>query len=643
MPQIMQNGHLRVECDDKGNARVTQIGSGLVWEPDSEGVPGVIHIPGHANEIVIRQTDTAFIITYCSFPSDASIRCVTSIALDGSRLIFTVRELALPGRFDWIDYPYRAFPILTDTPDGFLVLPYMSGCLVPTGKRVLLGVTDYWQFHDTAHSPRAQGWFMPTLPFYAAYRQRKGFTAVLQDGEDACLAYLANSDEVERFIPLGQRSPHQPRTCAWPRWLSCLGQLTYARVVTYTFAEDMDYQTAALHYRAQARQEGLLTSLVEKARERPQTLDIQGAPLVAYYAGYPHVAPPHESFPYRYADVQQAVVNLRAAGVEKAFLHFWGGFKTQPPGAMPFDDLPGSVAELARTVAATHDAGYVFTFYNDISAMLEEGALWDKHLFRREHDGTCSYPRWQRTCPALYQDLAEAIFPKLIAATGVKASYIDCINGLGLLECYDAAHPLDRRQDRDARIRLYRYLHSQGLIFGGEFIAWWSVPGIEYSNGVGMCSLSDPILRQHPIPLFNLVFHDCVIPYCNAADDYTVANGSELRDKILRDVLYGVPAMFYVNLRDAGAWHQTIVDTNRVMYPVLRHTAFAPMTRHWMSDDQLYQETEFGDHRVAVNFAHTPRNGLPGKSYHAVCAGQTLTASLAVTMELTSTASAKTR
>jgi hypothetical protein len=515
-----------------------------------------------------------------------------------------------------------------------MALPYLEGSLVPSDD-IVIDTVRFWNIHDGMRAAGAVGKIDPTMPFFGLRTDSAGFTAILETGEDASIQYMANSDEIMRFVKNGSKSPFDRRVCAWPLWHSSKGSLGYPRVIRYIFANSLDYVGMAKVYREYARKEGLLRTLKEKAETHPQLNKIVGAPYIAYYAGYPHLSQPSDLYPYRYDDLTRAARRLKEAGVGKAFIHLWGGFKVQPPAALPFDEQPGAVDEIRRMVRDIQELGYEFSFYNDITAQLEEGEHWEADDFRILPNGDHNFVRWNRNCATQYIKLAERIFPELVETTGVTAAYVDCMNGQLLKECYSEAHPMDRKKDREMRVALYRYLHQLGLIFGGEFLSWWAVPEIEYSNGVGKMGRTDVILSSHSIPLFHLVFHDCVIPFCHAADDYTAANGADLPGKILRDCLYGVPPMFFINVQEAEEWHQTIVDVHRVVSPVLEMVADREMTHHSRTSDGKYQESLFGqDCRICVNFGRSPRNGLGPLSFRAECAGRVFTGSFSTHMNI---------
>ena len=117
--------------------------------------------------------------------------------------------------------------------------------------------------------------------------------------------------------------------------------------------------------------------------------------------------------------------------------------------------------------------------------------------------------------------------------------------------------------------------------------------------------------------LLLLVFHDALVPFCSAGDDYTVTEGTGFVDKVLRDLLRGIPPMYFLNLRDHDKWRQNILDSYAVMSDPAAAVMYEEMTNHeWVTDDQMVQNSAFSSGvEITVNFDEIDREGLPGKAF----------------------------
>lgn len=91
------------------------------------------------------------------------------------------------------------------------------------------------------------------------------------------------------------------------------------------------------------------------------------------------------------------------------------------------------------------------------------------------------------------------------------------------------------------------------------------------------------------------------------------SDGTAFEDKVLRDLLRGVPPMFFMNLWDRGKWK--ILDTYAVMSEPTAAVMYDEMLSHeWLTDDQMMQRSAFASGvEITVNFDETEREGLPGK------------------------------
>jgi len=625
----LESDDLLLQVFDSGSFAVTMKRAGCRWLPDpwqgvacriavqhSTGAKQVIDLGGagsvrvstNGNHITLRLTGRQ------------GAAATTRLSLDGSVVHVALVEVAVPKgtKLESVEYPFRSFYLRTGRDNGYLVLPSHEGCLIPTGP-VKLGTTDFWAWADQSRGP--QSFYTersPLLPFFGAQKGGAGYTAILETPDDFALRYLLNSTFQHVFALQGKRSPYEQIACAWPMWLAQRGRLGYERRMRFEFARPLDYVAMAKAYRREAIARGPWRTLREKSKARPQIDRLAGAPYLAYYAGYPHYRPGYPGLEYTYRQLADVIDDLAGPmGLRRAFVHFWGAYSLQPPRCLPFDTAPGPVGDLAAVVKKCRERNFLFTLYNDISAQLEETDFWKPELMRKMADGRFWAYRWTRTCSSQYVRLLARHLPEVVRTLGVEACYVDCINSGRMRECYHPDHPLTRSEDRKARMALYEYVHSLGLIFGGEHAGWWNASALDYTNGVGSYARMPSLLTAFPVPLYHLVFHDALVAFCNAGDDYTAANGTAFEDKVLRDLLRGVPPMFFMNLRDHKKWRKRILDSYAVMSDPAAAVMYDELLLHeWITDDQMVQRTRFSsDVEITVNFDEIDREGLPGKGF----------------------------
>ena len=215
--------------------------------------------------------------------------------------------------------------------------------------------------------------------------------------------------------------------------------------------------------------------------------------------------------------------------------------------------------------------------------------------------------------------------PEIARTLGAQAAYVDCVN-VFWRECYGTdhpgEHPTPRAQDLARRLDLVRSIQELGLVFGGEHLQWWAVPAVDYCNGIGTPPAASRMLSRFPTPLWHLVFHDAVLGYAHAADDYTRTAGADFTDKLLRDLLLGVPPLYFLNLADYPQWRERIALADRATGAALRRVAFDELLDHaCLTEDRQVQRTRFSSGvEVTVNFGLTPHahgsgHPIPAKGY----------------------------
>ncbi len=628
----IESDELIVQVYENGSFSVAMKASGQQWQSDPwesiacrliledpSGKRNIIDFGSRkAVKIVKNQNTIDILFEGVSYP--AAIK--STISLNKSIVGVALNDLTIPNdmRLVSIEYPFRSFYLRSHADEGYLALAEGEGCLIPTLKDPAskkIGTTSFWTWHDDSHSVRAyRPASVPLMPFYGAQKNGSGYTAVIETTDDFGFQYLMNYNFQHEFDSRGMQSPYERIVCAWPCWLAQKGKFGYQRKMRFEFKDGLDYVGMAKVYRKEAVVKSDHVSLYEKAKVRPQVDKMAGAPYLAYYAGYPHTSPGYVN--YTYQQLIDVVNDLYAMGMERAFVHFWGAYTVQPPGCLPFDTQPGSVEKLKAVAAECKEKGFLFTLYNDISAQLEETDWWKPELMWKTEDGRVRRGmRWGRTCSSQYVDLLAKDMPEVVRTLGQEACYVDIINSGKMFECYDPVHPLTRTEDRKARLKFYQYVHSLGLIFGGEFAGWWNAAELEYTNGVGGRSRAD-LFNFFPVPLYQLVFHDALIPFCHAADDYSMNEGTSFEDKILRDLLRGIPPMFFINLWDHHKWRQKILDCYNVMSDTVKEVMYDEMLSHkWITNDQMVQQSEFiSGVKITVNFDEIEREGLPAKGYH---------------------------
>jgi hypothetical protein len=453
----------------------------------------------------------------------ADVAVHTQITLEADRLTIEVTEVTYPQnyRFVSLEYPCRFGALRTDQDDGALVLAYWQGSLVPstTGAFTRIPRVPFWAWDDmpwrepgTVNLP-VHAWNGLSMPFFGLVHGGSAWAAVLETEDDAGVRAYLNSNSQGELDTRGQRSPYPRIGAVSPLWLASRGEWRYPRRAHYRLIPGGDYNAIAKHYRKYAGERGLLVSLREKIDRHPSLRTIVGGPLVNVMGGYPwYIDPP--AFRTTWTQLDRLFDDLRTGlGVDNALACLWLGYRNYPPNSFPFHPTHGTEEELAAMVARARARNILVCFYHGYPALLDHdpnGPAWDEA--RQVDRGGAIKSRWGRLCSSQYLKYAQANLPRSIAVTGQVADYSDMITAGPIDECWSPAHGLTRTEDRHHKEEVFRYIASLGLFTGSETPRGWAVPLLAYAKNGGNPG-PHPILSAIPLPLFSLVFKDCLLLY----------------------------------------------------------------------------------------------------------------------------------
>jgi hypothetical protein len=412
-------------------------------------------------------------------------------------------------------------------------------------------------------------------------------------------------------------------------WTASNRQFRYARRAIYHFAAKGGYVALAKRYREYARQLGIVVPFSEKLKKNPNVARLFGAPDVWGDGSL------------RFAR------EAKAAGIDKMLQHTSGS--------------EGSRRDInPADMKAINDLGYLTSTYDVYADILplEPGRDVTPHTDRVPEsvvlraDGqrmnawlTWDKKQYMKRCPALWKGVAERVIPNDLALFPYIGRFIDVITAEGLYECFDPEHPLTRTAKREAAAAMLRYVRSLGLVVGSEHGRWWAVPHVDYIEGMmsgGFASWpSGHLIRpktkdeqfdrpggerypkwdvyakwgighEYRIPLWELVFHDCVVStwYWGDSNDFLLAAAPEITaKKDAFNVLYGTMPMLWAGRN--GSWpgdRETFLRTYRNVSKLHEAVATSEMLSHrFVTPDRAVQETRFANGTIVlVNFGEKP-------------------------------------
>lgn len=468
-----------------------------------------------------------------------------------------------------------------------------------------------------------------SMPFFGVTDKNDacGWMAVVETPEDAKLKCILEGKRLVRLAPL---------------WMAEFGKAGYPRMVRFVFFDKGGYVAMAKRYRAYAKSQGLVMTFREKAKERPLVERLPGAANVWYFQGGRE--PSH-------AKVAEEV---RKSGIGR-FL--WSS-------RAPAEDVK-KIASMPNAIVGRYDVCRDVYYPELLEAMgkkvpepdnesCRNTSAWPDDIMWSEPRSNAWRKAWGVTCkdgkkrysaaqcdiPAMAR--LERSVANELRTTPFTARFMDVVSAVGWEECYNPAHPMTRRVSRGAKIDLLKMLGERfSLVVGSEQGMDAFVPCCDYFEGMmspkcaqmphgragyGRWDLFrddgnipkqlsaeelDRVVRfglneKYRIPLFELVYHDCV---CSHWYWYDYSNHPICfwKKRDLFNALYGTAPMYIFNYTQWTRRKAEFVESWKRVGGIARDSGFSEMTSHRaLTPDREVQETRFANGLVVtVDF----RNG----------------------------------
>ena len=490
----------------------------------------------------------------------------------------------------------------------YTLLNHQQGMLVPNTWETELEGIAFDGFFGTA------GGYMPWV---AQVRDRAGYIAICTTPWNA--GYHAEHPAAGPYTHVGIH--FEPS----------LGKMEYRRVVRYTFLEDCDYNDVCKVYRSYVKEQGRLKTLAEKAVKTPSVEDLIGCSFV--HKGiktavqensdfYDPAAPEKNNSLTTFAERAKEMRHLHNLGVEKLYLHLDGwaepGYDNQHPDYFPACEAAGGWTGMKALADTMQELGYMFGIHDQYRDYYLSAESYDEHYACKLADGSVpAHQRWAGgpqtfLCGTQAPAYVKRNFSKLAKNDiHLDCAYLDVFTCNEGDECANPYHYMTRKDCYDYRNLCFEYLLSKGILPSSEEVSDWSVPSLvfcHYAPYEFMMKAPGTPKQGIMVPLYNLVYHDCVI------EPWMMDKVSETEDYMLYALLNGGAPYL---IRD-GAYPNTDgsfeVDTeveleehivrSKIVADLHKKVAKCEMLRHEMVDgDFEVQRTTFADGTtVTVDF-----------------------------------------
>ncbi len=512
----------------------------------------------------------------------SKMRVFTRVSLEKATgdLRFEVRaEGDEPGEIRFVAYPS---PWSAASDDAFCtVLPRMQGELIPKESR--LSFKECKIFERTAY-----------MPMYGQVSDQSAYLAVYDTPYDASYSY--ESGELQ------------------PLWRASLGTMRYQRRMLYRFVRG-DYNDIAKAYRAYVKEKGALVTLRAKAALNPIVERLPGCPII--HTGITvHISPDsryyvpgdaeHNDHFVSFDERARQIRRLRDLGLRKAYTHFdgWGvrGYDNLHPSPLPPSPVAGGTEGMIRLMNAVKECGYLFGIHDQYRDYYYDapGFTWDEA--RQNLDGSHSHNHtwhggwYAYLCAAKAVEYVRRNYIEL-ARMGIHpdSSYLDVFSLAELDECFNPRHLMTREESVRYRRECLDILSARGIIPSSEETLDCILPSQVLCHHAPFYAedLKNPA-DALGIPLFNLVYHDCVVIPWNGLPGEQGASGlPEPVNTYLYAILNADPVYCPI---DADA--VKIGQVERAC-AVAERLAYTEMLRHeFMDGSALRQRVRYADGMV---------------------------------------------
>lgn len=479
---------------------------GLTWETSKSHIPTILirkksqetHKMALANSMMnVSEFDDGQyhgFRVYLDKIGDTDINLEMTFAIDMTtdELLVEAKQIGGTDTIVDIEHLYCFEKPVSD--GGYMVLPHGSGYLVPANCP------------DELPGEGHKGGFIGarwTLPMFGMVRRSDALCAIAETWWNC---------EVET-----QHIPDEFSSLDF-HWRGSLGELSYPRRLLLSFVKGWDYVKMAKQYRLYARKSGLLRTLEEKANETPSiTHDIKSI-LYRWPAWNPTDS----------AVILNEIKSLREMNFDvKFFFPKWSseGYSPDRGTATTADagwqsllleyPVPGGWGPLIDFAKAIRGLGCTIQGFINPRSQHENAPYFDEKRWPQNVDGHSIHD-------LSVHDAVERIKRCLdhISDRGLKydALYYDGYSAYHPLpEDYSSDHPVTRRMTYEFQNECFAETRHRGIMPSAELTRFWCIPECDYffftdwssDRLVNKPVQGAPALVGVPIPLFQLVFHDC--------------------------------------------------------------------------------------------------------------------------------------
>jgi len=582
-PLTLQNSEIRLTFHPAdGSLEVNTMPDGKLFQTIGSSLK-VITATANESRIQLRLSDPASSAEFSASFQLVEHRREFVVTLQGSGPM--PRPLDWPGAF-------------RSTPGEMLIVPVNEGISYPVDDATLPEM--FYHLY---------GGHGLCMPWYGATNGASGWMAIVETPDDAEIS-IKRRNHLLGIAPL---------------WFPQKGKFGPERTVRFVLFNEGGYVAMAKRYREFAKQTGLFKTLAEKREKNPHVDRLIGAVNVYCWDRMPPEVLCRE---------------MQEAGIERILWSFaW---------------TPPNVASHVKALNARGVLTSLYDIYQDAMNPAEFPKLqhissfWTSDAWKNDDlmiraDGSWQ-PGWEvdakdgtrvpcgTLCDRQALAYARRRMPDDLKVNPWGARFLDTTTASEWRECYHPKHPMTRSESKRYKMELLKYVSDDlNLVCGSETGHDAAVPYVHYFEGMlslGPYRIPDAGRSMweewqdvpadlekfqtghfYRLPLWELVYHDCVIAQWYWGDyNHKLPKLWDRRD--LWNALYGTPPMFMFFF-DWDRWRsnkERFVKSYQTATPVARATATSEMLSHeWLTKDRAVQRTRFANGvSVTANFGEAP-------------------------------------
>lgn len=407
-------------------------------------------------------------------------------------------------------YPgYMAF----DEPrkDWYTLLTLQQGLLIPNTWPTELGKTFFDGMLCTAAN---------YMPWFGQVKEGAGYLAICEQPWDSYF--------------YSEHPANGPYTHVGMKWGPSLGKMNYKRTIRYTFLSSCDYNDLCKIYRQYVKEKGLFTSLREKEAKVAQINQLIGSFFV--HKGiktqvqkdsrfFDPMAPDKNNHITSFNTRTEEIKHYKELGIKKLYLHLDGwaepGYDNGHPDYLPACIEAGGWNAMKELVDTMHQSGYLFGIHDQYRDYYFAAKTFDQAFGCLQIDNTLpEHSNWAGghqtyLCATQAPFYVKRNF-KEIKENGISldCAYLDVFTCNEGDECSHPWHKMSREQCFRYRGECFDYLLANGILPSSEEVSDWSMRSLVFAHYAPYHFMMYPANSPKKgigVPLFNLVYHDCLI------------------------------------------------------------------------------------------------------------------------------------